>query len=99
MRKLLYLAVGLFVLAAIGGGGADGSNPPKPEAKKATSRCVVDREKISKKKEGMSIFQIERDVGCAGTVLSSSTLGNFNTVMVTWQGSGSFGANMNATFQ
>jgi hypothetical protein len=101
MRKLLYLGVGLFLLAAFaaGGGSNDGSISSRTEVKKAVAKCVVDREKFSNMKDGMSIFQIERDIGCPGTLMSSNTLGNLHTVMVTWPGSGSFGANMNATFQ
>lgn len=100
MKKLLYVVVGLFLLAAFAaGGGSNGPSPSKIEAKKVTAKCVVDSEKFSEMKEGMSIFQIERNVGCSGSLASSSTFGNIHTVMVTWPGSGSFGANMNATFQ
>jgi hypothetical protein len=102
MKKLLYFAVGLFLLAAFAAG-SDGTSSSKTEVKaevkKAVAKCVVDREKFSNMKAGMSIFQIERDVGCSGTLASSSTFGDIHTVMITWPGSGSFGANMNATFQ
>ena len=99
MRKLLYSAVGLFLLAAFAAGGSNSPSSSKTEVKRAVAKCVVDREKFSQMKEGMSIFQIERDIGCPGTLMSSTTLGDIHTVMVTWPGSGSFGANMNATFQ
>jgi len=56
-------------------------------------------DKFLNMKEGMSYYQIERDVGCAPTPLSSSEIADIRTVMVSWNGSGSFGANMNATFQ
>jgi hypothetical protein len=101
MRKLLYGIVGLFLLGAFAGsGGSNGSTSPSTTpAKKVVAKCLVDSEKFSNMKEGMSIFQVERDVGCSGTLASSSTIGDLHTVMVTWPGSGSFGANMNATFQ
>jgi hypothetical protein len=65
MRKLLYFAVGLFLLAAFTAG-SDGSSSSKTEVKKVAAKCLVDREKSSNMKEGMSIFQIERDIGCSG---------------------------------
>src|ERR1700754_1947456 len=99
MRKLLYVSVGLFVLALFGAnapsdkGAAQVASAPKPKP------CLVSLDKFLNMKEGMSYHQIERDVGCSPTVLSTSEFGNMRTVMVSWKGSGSFGANMNATFQ
>ena len=102
MRKLLYVFVGLFILGLIGANGSNDKGANVASNSKVSPNpkpCVVTLDKFLKMKEGMSYYQIERDIGCAPTPLSSSAIGNIKTVMVSWNGSGSFGANMNATFQ
>jgi len=47
----------------------------------------------------MSYEEVVTILGSAGTEQSRSSLGGITTVMHSWQGSGSFGANMNAMFQ
>mgnify|MGYP000884273440 CR=1 len=50
-------------------------------------------------REGMSISEVERIIGCSGELLSQSEMAGFKTVMLAWSGKGSMGANMNAMFQ
>lgn len=49
--------------------------------------------------EGMTYEQATQVIGSEGEVLSSSEFGDLRAVMYKWDGSGSFGANMNAIFQ
>lgn len=50
-------------------------------------------------REGMTYEQAVEIIGGEGEVLSSSDMAGYQTVMFKWDGSGSFGANMNAMFQ
>jgi hypothetical protein len=96
MKKVLYLFVGLFVLGLFGARQPDAS--PKAAASVAAAPCVVGKEKYFDMKEGMSRFQIERDIGCPGEQLSSNSFGKIQTVMLSWKGNGSL-SSVNATFQ
>ena len=98
---MMFLIGGVALLGIVGGLGSSNtkSEPTKKVASKADHPCVVTMEKFSNMKAGMSYYQIERDIGCPARELSSSAIGGYKTVMVAWDGTGSFGANMNATFQ
>lgn len=107
MRMLFYIFVGfvgLFIVPALIGA-QTGKNAAQTSATKANAKtasapsCVVSLDKFDAMKDGMSYFQIERDIGCPGTKTSSASYGNTTTYMVAWKGQGSFGANMNATFR
>jgi hypothetical protein len=107
MRILFYVFVGfvgLFIVPALIGAQA-GKNAAQTAANKAPVKtpsaptCVVDLDKFNAMKDGMSYFQIERDVGCPGTKASTASYGNTTMYKVTWKGQGSFGANMYATFR
>jgi hypothetical protein len=88
--KTIVVFTGLGIVAAAVTSGIGGA---------VNSACKVNLAKFNNMKPGMSIWQIERDIGCSGKELSRSRFGKSSTVMVTWDGQGFFGANMNATFQ
>jgi hypothetical protein len=107
MRILFYVFVGfvgLFIVPALIGAQA-GRNASQSRANQVAVKtssapiCVVDLDKFNAMKDGMSYFQIERDVGCPGIKAATASYGNTTTYMVTWKGQGSFGAKMNATFR
>lgn len=50
-------------------------------------------------RDGMRYSEVVAILGEAGTEMSRSDLGGITTVMYSWQGEGSLGANMNAMFQ
>lgn len=89
MKTILVFAGLGVIIAAVSGGGGSAVN----------SACKVSLAKYNKVKTGMSIWQIERDIGCPGKELSRNQIGDLTTIMVGWDGEGSIGANMNATFQ
>ena len=107
MRLIFYIFVGFIGMVVVPAliGAQAGRNAAQTAANKPTVKtaraptCIVDLDKFNAMKDGMSYFQIERDIGCAGTKTSSASYGNTTTYMVAWKGQGSFGANMNATFR
>ena len=110
MIKILCIVVALFALAVVNWSGlqqvapASASRAAGPQhvvpagATAVAPFCTIDMEKFLNMKEGMSRSQIERDVGCAGEVLSSGTAGKFQTVLLAWKGN-SPSAKMRAVFR
>ncbi len=108
MIKILCIVVALFALAVVNWNGsqqiapASASRAVGPQhvvpasAAAAAPFCTIDMEKFLNMKEGMSRFQIERDIGCPGEVLSSGTAGKFQTVLLAWKGNS---AKMRAVFR
>jgi hypothetical protein len=103
MRKFLYIAIAIIVVGlASGFGNKDASKPAYTQAMAKASgapACLVNLEKFTAMKDGMSYFQIERDIGCAGIQTSSVSAGRSTTYVAAWKGSGSFGANAKAVFR
>lgn len=104
MWKFLYIAVGLLFVALLGGAGRDAPKTSPAEtmtiAKPAgPPPCVVDLAKFEAMKQGMSYFQIVRDVGCAGTKTSEATSRRSTTYTAIWRGSGPFNSGVAAVFQ
>ena len=104
MWKFLYIAVCLFFVAVLGGAGRDSSKSSSIETVTVTKPagpppCVVDLAKFEAMKQGMSYFQIVRDVGCSGTKTSEATYRRSTTYTATWQGSGAFNSAVAAVFQ
>ena len=102
MWKFLYIAVGLSFVALLGGAGKDSSTSSSTEATTKTAGpppCVVDLAKFEAMKQGMSYFQIVRDVGCTGIKTSEATYRRSTTYTATWQGSGPFNSGVAAVFQ
>jgi hypothetical protein len=102
MWKLLYIAVCLFFVAVLGGAGRDSSKSSSIETVTKPAGpppCVVDLAKFEAMKQGMSYFQIVRDIGCSGTKTSEATYRRSTTYTATWQGSGAFNSAVAAVFQ
>jgi hypothetical protein len=102
MWKFLYIAVGLSFVALLGGAGKDSSKSSSTETVAKTAGpppCVVDLAKFEAMKQGMSYFQIVRDVGCTGIKTSEATYRRSTTYTATWQGSGVFNSAVAAVFQ
>jgi hypothetical protein len=108
--KILCVFVALFALAVVNWNGsqqvapANASRAAGPQhvapasAPAVAPLCTIDMEKFLNMKEGMSRSQIERDVGCPGEVLSSGTVGKFQTVLLAWKAN-SPSAKMRAVFR
>ena len=104
MWKFLYIAVGLLFVALLGGAGRDAPKTGSTETVAITKPaapppCVVDLAKFEAMKQGMSYFQIVRDVGCAGTKTSEATSRRSTTYTAIWRGSGAFNSGVAAVFQ
>ncbi len=56
-------------------------------------------EKFNKIETGMTYEQVVAIIGEEGTVLSESEISNIKTIIYSWYGKGSIGANANITFQ
>jgi hypothetical protein len=61
--------------------------------------CRVTLDRFSDLKTGMPYSTVENILGCPGKEMSRSDIAGYTTVMLGWDGKGSFGANMNAMFQ
>ena len=82
--------------------GSQMSAPATSSAPVAASEATasgVTMAQFSQLETGMSYADAVAILGGEGTVLSESTIGDLTTVMYLWAGTGSLGANMNATFQ
>jgi len=103
MWKFLFVAVCLFFVALVGvGQDKDASKAGSAQAMQKTAGpppCVVDLAKFEAMKQGMSYFQIVRDVGCTGIKTSEATYRRSTTYTATWQGSGVFNSAVAAVFQ
>lgn len=90
-------AVGLslcLAVSAIAASAALGA----PAIAQSTS-CTATAAEFGALRDGMTVSEVERIIGCRGEVLSESNVGGIHTIMLAWRGSGSLGANMNAMFQ
>lgn len=67
------------------------SSPPNTSA--------ITRAEYEAIQPGMTYDEVVEIIGGPGEEISSSSLGGFTTVMYSWRGSGSLGANANAMFQ
>ena len=56
-------------------------------------------EKFNKIETGMTYEQVVAIIGEEGTALSESEISNIKTIIYSWYGKGSIGANANITFQ
>lgn len=65
----------------------------------AASDCKVTKKQFDTVQPGMTLAEATQLLGCAGEELSVSEMAGHRTVMLKWDGRGSFGANMNAMFQ
>jgi hypothetical protein len=61
--------------------------------------CTASLAEFNELREGMRYERVTQIIGCEGSLLSSSELAGFKTMMYMWSGEGMFGANMNAMFQ
>ncbi|WP_210215625.1 DUF3862 domain-containing protein [Mongoliimonas terrestris] len=60
--------------------------------------CEVSKAQYDQLKNGMTLAEAVRVLGCEGEEMSSSEIAGISTVMFMWWGA-SFGGNMNAMFQ
>lgn len=68
-------------------------------ANTATSTAGVTLANFNQIKTGMKYDEVVKILGKEGEVISESEVAGYKTVMYKWDGSGGFGANMNAMFQ
>lgn len=68
-----------------------------PSQRTAVASVIVTMEEFSALAEGMTYDQAVRIIGEEGTILSTTTLGGYTTVMYQWMNQD--GGNMNAMFQ
>lgn len=103
MWKFLYIAVCLFFVALVGSAGKDAPKASSTETVMTKPAdpppCVVDLAKFEAMKQGMSYFQIERDIGCTGIKTSEATYRRSTTYTATWKGSGAYNSAVAAVFQ
>jgi hypothetical protein len=88
----------LLILGIIGTQGPKHPDTAKPVADVANALCVVNMEKFVSLREGESLYQVERDIGCPGEQISSSRFGKNETVRMSWKGNQAFSV-MTATFR
>lgn len=104
--KLLGVAMGLGILViaallvfTIFGSDSAVSTVQRAVGEAPTSRSNVTLPNFYRLTDGMMYEDAVRILGSPGTEISRTALGGVTTVMYTWEGSGGFGANMNAMFQ
>ena len=108
-HKVVTFILILAVLGAIAGasGSENKSNSTASSTTSSTTSGVTteqkqDRlnlEKFNKIETGMSYQEVVNIIGEEGTVLSESEIGNIKSIIYSWYGEGSIGANANVTFQ
>lgn len=87
MKLLRIAAVALLVAAA------------PAVAQVAGTACKATAKTFNSLQTGMTVSEVEKLIGCTGSVLSESDIAGFRTIMLQWDGQGMLGANMNALFQ
>jgi hypothetical protein len=91
--KILSVCVALLALALLNANGTKQALAPSLAAVPVAPIvaiepvCSVTMEKFLNMKEGMSRYQIERDIGCPGQLLSSRSISRIQTVtLLAWSG-------------
>jgi hypothetical protein len=87
MKLLLAFATSVAILATA------------PYAVAQNAACKVDMAGYKSLSNGMSYSQVVANLGCEGSEIANTGSGKFTTVMYTWKGYGSVGANMNIMIQ
>lgn len=94
---LIVVVIGGIVGAS--GGGNQSNNSTQTGTTAIQSQEKLNLEKFNKIETGMSYDQVVEIIGEEGTVLSESEIANIKTIVYSWYGEGSVGANANITFQ
>lgn len=87
---VVLIALGVFAASELDG---DVNPAGRPNGVEMT---LVEFDEIQ---NGMTLAQVEKIVGGEGALMSTAGNGAFETALYTWEGSGTFGANANVTFQ
>lgn len=106
LKQQVNPVVGLFVLVVAGVvvymmlSGSNVSGPASSYLQTgSTSAGGVSLGQFQRLRDGMTYAEAVGVLGSPGTEQSRSSIGDIVTVMYSWPGSGTLGANMNAMFQ
>lgn len=81
------------------GGDETASSSVDSSAQEATNEPTMTAAEFAQLETGMSYSEVAEIVGGEGEVMSESEMAGTRTVMYSWEGEGSMGANANAMFQ
>ena len=100
MKKIIIAVIVIIALIVIFGGNkkTTTTNPTTVTVPTKVVSKDVTMEQFNKVTEGMTYQEVVGILGSEGTVLSSSNMAGYKTVVYQWNGA-SFGGNMNGTFQ
>jgi hypothetical protein len=100
---LRYAGYGALVVAGLAGLRSINEGPSGQTtaavANVAKEHCGASLSEFYDLRPGMTYSEVRKVIGCEGEVISQVELAGVNTVMVGWDGVGSFGANMHVMFQ
>lgn len=97
---LRYAVYGALVVVGLAGlRGINVGPGHEATAPVAKERCGASLREFYDLRPGMTYLEVRKVIGCEGEVISQVQLAGTNTVMVGWDGIGSFGANMQVMFQ
>lgn len=94
---LIVIVVGAIVGAS--GGGNKNTNTTQTGTSAIQKQEKLNLEKFNQIETGMTYEKVVEIIGEEGTVLSESEIANIKTIIYSWYGEGSIGANANITFQ
>ena len=96
----LLLIIIIICIAISNGGTKETSTNTIKEETKNDGKITLDE--FNQIQTGMTYEEIIKILGGEGTILSESNIGNseqYHTIIYTWEGKGSLGANANVTIQ
>lgn len=101
-HKVITFILIVVVLGAIVGVSENGNQSNNTVSTGTTTvqkQEKLNLEKFNKIETGMTYNQVVEIIGEEGTVLSETEIANIKTIIYSWYGEGSIGANANVTFQ
>lgn len=99
-HKFITFILIIIVIGAIAGiSGNEINNTTQTGTSFVQKKEKLNLEKFNKIETGMTYEEVVEIIGEEGTVLSESEIANIKTIIYSWYGEGSIGANANVTFQ
>ena len=95
----LLIVIILGVIVGASGNGNQSDNIVSTGTTTVQKQEKLNLEKFNKIETGMTYNQVVEIIGEEGTVLSETEIANIKTIIYSWYGEGSIGANANVTFQ
>lgn len=98
IAAIIICVLGVIGMIQNGTFGKGGNSSTKQEAENYQSE-LISYDEYAKIEPGMTYDQVIKIIGSPGKELSRASLGDYESIVIMWDGEGEKGANANITFQ